>query len=107
MAAKSSGLLVPQLSDTPSTAPCWSPFCAGGDRYQKLLWGLVHTDKGLSVAVRILSAQSANFEPVDLAFAWISDRSAPLILGQTNFFQMFDVCFYRAELVFEVSTRLN
>ncbi|MBW4475185.1 MAG: hypothetical protein KME45_33125 [Stenomitos rutilans HA7619-LM2] len=33
----------------------------------------------------ILSAQIANFEPVDLAFAWTSDRSAPLILGQTNF----------------------
>jgi len=55
----------------------------------------------------ILKAQIANFEPVDLAFAWTSDRNAPLILGQTNFFQAFDVCFYRAELAFEVSTRLN
>jgi hypothetical protein len=55
----------------------------------------------------VLSAQIANFEPVDLAFAWSSDRNAPLILGQTNFFQTFDVCFYRAELTFEVSTRLN
>jgi hypothetical protein len=55
----------------------------------------------------ILSAQIANFEPVDLAFAWSSDRNVLLILGQTNFFQMFDVCFYRAELAFEVSTRLN
>jgi hypothetical protein len=53
----------------------------------------------------ILSAQIANFEPLDLAFAWTTDPQAPLILGQTNFFQQFDVCFYRAELAFEVTTR--
>jgi hypothetical protein len=53
----------------------------------------------------ILAAQVGHFEPIDLAFAWTSDRNAPLILGQTNFFQQFDVCFYRAELAFEVSTR--
>jgi hypothetical protein len=53
----------------------------------------------------ILSTQVGNFAPIDLAFAWTTDRQAPLILGQTNFFQQFDVCFYRAELAFEVSTR--
>jgi hypothetical protein len=53
----------------------------------------------------ILSAQIANFEPVDLAFAWSNDRNAPLLLGQTNFFQTFDVCFYRAEMAFEITTR--
>jgi hypothetical protein len=53
----------------------------------------------------VLSARIGNFVPVDLAFAWTIDRQAPLILGQTNFFQLFDVCFYRAELAFEISTR--
>jgi hypothetical protein len=53
----------------------------------------------------ILSAQIANFAPVNLAFAWSSDPNAPLILGQTNFFQTFDVCFYRSNMAFEVSTR--
>jgi hypothetical protein len=53
----------------------------------------------------VLLAQVGNFEPIDLAFAWTSDRQAPLILGQTNFFQRFDVCFYRADLTFEVSAR--
>jgi hypothetical protein len=53
----------------------------------------------------ILTAQIANFEPVDLAFAWSNDRNAPLLLGQTNFFQTFNVCFYRADMTFEVSTR--
>jgi hypothetical protein len=38
---------------------------------------------------------------------WTTDQKAPLILGQTNFFQQFDVCFYRAELAFEISTRPN
>jgi hypothetical protein len=53
----------------------------------------------------ILTAQIANFEPVDLAFAWSSDRNAPLLLGQTNFFQTVNVCFYRADMTFEISTR--
>jgi hypothetical protein len=53
----------------------------------------------------VLTAQIANFERVDLAFAWSRDRHAPLLLGQTNFFQIFDVCFYRAEMVFEISIR--
>ena len=53
----------------------------------------------------ILTAQIANLAPVDLAFAWSSDRNAPLLLGQTNFFQTFDVCFYRADMSFEITTR--
>jgi hypothetical protein len=53
----------------------------------------------------ILRATIDPFEPVDLAFAWTLDRNAPLILGHMNFFQAFDVCFYRAELAFEISPR--
>lgn len=45
------------------------------------------------------------FPPVELAFAWTKDRNAPLILGQMNFFLEFDVCFYRAELAFEISSK--
>jgi hypothetical protein len=37
-----------------------------------------------------------------LAFAWIGQRDVPLILGQTNFFMEFDVCFYRSQLEFEI-----
>ena len=39
---------------------------------------------------------------VRLAFAWIQRSDVPLILGQTNFFMEFDVCFYRSRLEFEV-----
>lgn len=45
------------------------------------------------------------FPPVELAFAWTKDRNAPLILGQMNFLLEFDVCFYRAELAFEISPK--
>lgn len=53
----------------------------------------------------VLSATVAEFSPVLLAFAWTKSTEAPLILGHMNFFVEFDVCFYRADLVFEVSPR--
>ncbi len=53
----------------------------------------------------VLTATVEQFPPVDLAFAWTRDRNAPLILGHMNFFLAFDVCFYRSELVFEISPK--
>ncbi len=47
-------------------------------------------------------AEIGNFTPVQLVFAWVSSLNAPLILGQTNFFLEFDVCFYRSKLEFEI-----
>ena len=38
-----------------------------------------------------------------LAFAWVKTSGVPLILGQTNFFMEFDVCFYRSRFEFEVT----
>ena len=38
-----------------------------------------------------------------LAFAWSRDENAPLLLGQTNFFEHFDVCMYRSKGYFEAS----
>lgn len=40
--------------------------------------------------------QIGNLEPVRLAFAWAQASQLPLILGQTNFFREFDVCFQRS-----------
>ena len=51
----------------------------------------------------VLTANVDRFPPVDLAFAWTRDRYAPLILGHMNFFLLFDVCFYRSDLAFEIS----
>ena len=53
----------------------------------------------------VMSVAVAEFSPVLLAFAWTKFRDVPLILGHMNFFEEFDVCFYRAELAFELRLR--
>jgi hypothetical protein len=50
-------------------------------------------------------AQIGEFPPAELLFAWVKRPNTPLILGQTNFFLEFDVCFYRSSLEFEVKPR--
>jgi hypothetical protein len=47
-------------------------------------------------------AKIADFPSTRLVFAWVNRLNLPLILGQTNFFLEFDVCFYRSKLEFEV-----
>jgi len=49
--------------------------------------------------------QVEDIAPVQLAFAWTKSPNAPLILGQTNFFMEFDVCFYRSKMEFEVKPK--
>ena len=49
-----------------------------------------------------LHIQIGNLEPVRLAFAWVQDSQVPLILGQTNFFREFDVCFQRSRSMIEI-----
>lgn len=49
--------------------------------------------------------QIGEFPPTELLFAWVKRRNIPLILGQTNFFLEFDVCFYRSKLEFEVKPK--
>jgi hypothetical protein len=53
----------------------------------------------------LLTAQVEGFEPVQLGFAWTQSESVPLILGQVNFFETFDVCFFRSEFAFEISLK--
>lgn len=53
--------------------------------------------RGLFVQVQI-----GNLEPVRLAFAWAQASQIPLILGQTNFFREFDVCFQRSRSTIEI-----
>ena len=50
---------------------------------------------------------SGHFSPVLLAFAWVSHDNTPVILGQTNFFNEFEVCFFRNSLEFEVKPKKN
>jgi len=51
------------------------------------------------------TAQIGDFEEISLVFAWVKNLNVPLILGQTNFFLEFDVCFYRSKLEFEVKPK--
>ncbi|BAT52745.1 hypothetical protein NOS3756_16860 [Nostoc sp. NIES-3756] len=51
------------------------------------------------------SAEIADFAAVNLVFAWVRSPNVLLILGQTNFFLEFDVCFYRSQLEFEVKPK--
>jgi hypothetical protein len=50
-------------------------------------------------------AQIGDLPLVRLAFAWVKRSDVPLILGQTNFFMEFDVCFHRSQLEFEVTPK--
>ena len=50
----------------------------------------------------LLTGQVADFPPVRLAFAWSRSNNVPVILGQVNFFMNFDVCFFRAQLLYEI-----
>jgi hypothetical protein len=50
-----------------------------------------------------LHIQIGNLEPVRLAFAWAQASQVPLILGQTNFFRDFDICFQRSRRTIEIT----
>ena len=50
----------------------------------------------------LLHGRVSDFAPVPLVFAWSRLESVPLLLGQVNFFEAFDVCFHRARRQFEV-----
>ena len=52
-----------------------------------------------------INAQIKNFQSVELAFAWTQSDYATLILGQTNFFSEFNVCFFREDSEFEITKR--
>lgn len=49
-----------------------------------------------------LSSQISDFASVRLVFAWSQTDDMPILLGRMNFFQEFDVCFYRSQMFFEV-----
>ena len=53
----------------------------------------------------VVQAILGSYDPVRLAFAWVQHDEAPVILGQTNFFAEFDICFFRSRLEFEVKPK--
>jgi hypothetical protein len=55
----------------------------------------------------VLKVNVGNFKQVTLAFAWVSHDNVPVILGQTNFFNEFEVRFFRNTFEFEVKPKRN
>jgi hypothetical protein len=50
----------------------------------------------------VVEAAVGQLSPVRLALAWADSDQVPFLLGQFNFFQAFDVCFFRTRGVFEI-----
>jgi hypothetical protein len=50
----------------------------------------------------LIHTQIEDLPIVRMAFAWTQNDHVPLILGQTNFFMEYDVCFFRHQLFFEI-----
>jgi len=50
----------------------------------------------------LLSADFGDVQGATMAFAWCQTDSVPLVLGQTNFFMEFDICFFRSRSEFQI-----
>jgi len=63
---------------------------------------LAGTLSGTPAMPLLVMGRVADFPPARLAFAWCRTDDVPLVLGQTNFFMEFDICFFRSRLEFSV-----
>ncbi len=50
----------------------------------------------------ILAAEFGEFTGISQAFAWCNSDRVPLVLGQTNFFMEFDICFFNSRKEFQI-----
>jgi hypothetical protein len=57
---------------------------------------------GIPAKMLVVDGTVNPFSPVALVFAWAQSDRVPLVLGQTNFFMEFDVCFFRARGVLQL-----
>jgi hypothetical protein len=64
-----------------------------------LLSGILAQAEARAVAV-VLTIPP--FDPVQMVFIWVKTDATRLILGQINFFQEFEVCFFAADDYFEI-----
>ena len=51
----------------------------------------------------VVEAAVGQLSPVRLALAWANSDQVPFLLGQFNFFQAFDVSFFRTRRIFEIA----
>src|SRR5439155_26798222 len=57
---------------------------------------------GVATRGIVVEAVVGQLPAVRLAFAWAQSDQVPFLLGQFNFFEVFDVLFARAHRVFEI-----
>ena len=57
---------------------------------------------GVLAAPLVVTAKVGDLPAVRLGFAWCQSDDLPVVLGQTNFFMVFDVVFSRSRLAFSV-----
>ncbi len=70
----------------------------------RLSGGLSNVEsRAISVVASFPEIVGAN--EIQLLFAWANSDEVPVLLGQTNFFMEFNVCFYRSQNYFEVWRR--
>ena len=61
--------------------------------------------EGAAAMPVLLTADFGEFASVTHAFAWCRSDAVPLVLGQTNFFMEFDICFFKSRSEFQVVRR--
>lgn len=72
---------------------------------QRISLSLVGNLANFEARALFVNAQITGFPQLTLAFAWTKSEYATLILGQPNFFSLFDVCFFRQANEFEIKLR--
>jgi hypothetical protein len=55
----------------------------------------------------VLTADFGEFTGITQAFAWCDSDHVPLVLGQTNFFMEFDICFFNSRKEFQVMRKAS
>ena len=80
----------------------------GGDwKKEATIFRLTGNLARLEAKPLIVHAGVGAFKPVRLSFAWVKSDDVPMILGQTNFFMEFDVCFFRSKATFEIRPKTS
>jgi hypothetical protein len=69
---------------------------------QKAVIALGGTLAGVAARGIVVEAAVGQLPPVRLAFAWAQSDQVPFLFGQFNFFQAFDVYFFRSRKTFEI-----
>jgi hypothetical protein len=69
---------------------------------QKSAISLGGTFAGVAARGVVIEAVVGQLPAARLAFAWAQSDQVPLLLGQFNFFEVFDVLFFRSKTTFDI-----